>query len=82
MQGRNGDTDVEKRLVDTVREGARGSNGESTININTLSGVRWLAGEKLLCSRGSPVWCSVMTWSAGMAGVSQEMKAAAGIKTL
>ena len=28
----------------------------------TLSGVRWIAGEKLLCGTGSPVWCCVMTW--------------------
>ena len=27
-----------------------------------LLGVRWIAGEKLLCSTGSPGWCSVMTW--------------------
>ena len=26
-----------------------------------LLSVRWIAGEKLLCSPGSPVWCSVMT---------------------
>ena len=31
-----------------------------------LSGVRWIAGEKLLCSIGSLVWCSVMTWTGGM----------------
>ena len=33
-----------------------------------LSGVRWIAGEKLLCSIGSLVWCSVMTWSDEMGG--------------
>ena len=42
------------------------TNGEGSINIYTLSGVRWLAGGKPLCSRGSPVWCSVMTWRDGM----------------
>ena len=45
---------------------SQGSNGDSSININTLPGVRWLASEKLLCSTGSPVWCSVMTWRDGM----------------
>ena len=43
-------TDVENGLVDTVREGDIGMNGESSINIYTLSGVKRIAGEKLLCS--------------------------------
>ena len=55
MQGRNGDTDVENGLVDTVGEGESGPNGESSINIYTVSGVRWIASEKLLCSTRSPV---------------------------
>ena len=29
--------------------------------IYTLSCVRWMAAEKLLCRTGTPVWCSVMT---------------------
>ena len=33
----------------------------SSINIYTLSGVRWIAGEKLPSSTGSPVWPPVMT---------------------
>ena len=40
--------------------GVSGTNGEGSINIYTLSGVRWIAGEKLLCSAWSPVWCSVI----------------------
>ena len=40
--------------------------GESSISVCTLSVVRWIAGEKLSCSTGSPVWCSVMTWENGM----------------
>ena len=63
LQRRIGDTDVEN----TVREGESRTNGESNINIYTLSGVRWVAGKKL-CSIGSPVWCSVMTWRDGMWG--------------
>ena len=62
MQGRNADTDVENGLVDTVGDRKCERNGESGINICTLSGVRWIACEKLLCSTGSPVWCSMMTW--------------------
>ena len=33
------EADIEKRLVDTVGEGEGGTNGESNINIYTLSGV-------------------------------------------
>ena len=36
-----------------------------------LSGVRWIqltAGKKLLCTIGSLVWCSVMTWRDEMGG--------------
>ena len=40
--------------------GVSGTNGESSINIYTLSGVRWVADEKLLCSAWSPVWCPVI----------------------
>ena len=61
MQGRNGDADVESGLVDTVGEGESETNGEVSINLYALSGVRRIAGEKLLCSTGSPVWPSVMT---------------------
>ena len=56
--------------MDTVGEGESDTNGESiniyTLPIYILSGVRWLVGEKLLCSIGSPVLCSVMTWRDGM----------------
>ena len=31
-------------------EGESGPNGESSINVYTLSGVRWIAGEKSLCN--------------------------------
>ena len=40
MQGSSGDEDTENRLVDTVREGESGTNGESSINIYTLSHIR------------------------------------------
>ena len=55
-------------LVDTVGEGVSGTNGESSINIYTLSGVKRIAGEKLLCSTESPVWHSLMTWRDGIGG--------------
>ena len=36
---KNGDADIEKRLVDTVG-GDGGMNGESSIDINTLSCIK------------------------------------------
>ena len=38
----------------------------SSISIYTLLCVRWVAGEESLCSSGSPVWHSAMTWRDGM----------------
>ena len=61
MQGKDGDADVENGLVDTVGERGSRMNGESSINIYTLSCVKWIVGEKLLYNTGSPVWCPVMT---------------------
>ena len=54
----NGDLDVENGLVDTVRKGESGANGESSINMYALSCVKWIVGERLLCNTGSPAWCS------------------------
>ena len=53
MQGRNGDTNVENGLVNTVEERKSGMNGESSINIYTVSGIRWIADKKFLCSTGA-----------------------------
>ena len=68
LQGRHGGADVENRLVDIVGEGESEMNEESSINIYSLSGVSWIAGDKLLRNTGSPVWCSVMTWGWGKGG--------------
>ena len=54
MQGRNGDTDVENGLVDTVGEGKSGMNRESSLDIYILPCVKEIAGEKLLYNTGSP----------------------------
>ena len=35
-------------------EGESETNGESSINIHTQSGMRWIASGNLLCSTGSP----------------------------
>ena len=57
----NGDKDVENGLVDTVREGESGTNGESSINIYTLSCVKQIGIERLIYNTGSPALHSVMT---------------------
>ena len=54
--------------MDTLGEGENEMDGESSINIYSLSGIRWKAEEKMLCSTGSPVWCSLITWRDGMEG--------------
>ena len=46
--------------MNIVGEVENETNGGSSINMYTLLGVRWIAGEKLLCSTGSTVWCSVI----------------------
>ena len=61
MQGRNGDANAENRLVDTVREGESGADGENGIGIFVSPYVKLIAGEKLLYNTGSRAWCSVMT---------------------
>ena len=60
LQGRNGDDDVENRLMDTVEERESGVNGESSLDIFTIPCVKYIAGEKSLNKTGSPAWHSVM----------------------
>ena len=48
--------------------GKSGRHGDNSVNICTLSGIRWIAGGKLLCITGSPVWHSVLTWRDRMGG--------------
>ena len=59
MQGRNTDTDIEDRLVDTVGEGDGGMNWESSIETYTLPYVNYTASGNLLSDTGSssPVLC-------------------------
>ena len=49
-------------------EGASGTNGESSINMYTLLGVREIGGETLLCSTESQVWLLLMIWRDGIWG--------------
>ena len=43
-----------------------GTNWESNTDIYTLPRVEQRAGGKLLCNKGSSVWCSVTTQRNGM----------------
>ena len=47
--------------MDTVGERKSEMNGESSIDIYTLSRIKVIAGEKLLYNTGTPAWHSVMT---------------------
>ena len=60
MQGSSGDEDTENRLVDTVREGESGTNGESSINIYTLSHIRQI---KALVTQSYLTLCDPMDCS-------------------
>ena len=68
MQGKNGDANVENRLVDSVGEGENGIHRENSIDMYTLSCVKQIASGKLLYSTGSSAWCSVMTLRGEMEG--------------
>ena len=59
MQGRNGEADVENRLVNTTGEGDGGTNGESSTEIYTSPRVKQLEGS--CCVTRSSAWGSVMT---------------------
>ena len=57
MQGKNGNKELENRLVDPVWEEESGMSGQSNINIYALLGVGWIAYDKLLCREPSLELC-------------------------
>ena len=61
LQRRNGDIDIENRLVDTTGEGEARTDCENSIDIYTISCANYIARGKLLYNSGSPAWCSGMT---------------------
>ena len=64
--GKGGKCRARERTSGHSVGGTDETNGESSVNINTLPGVRWIGGEKVLVSTGSPAWHSIMTWKGGM----------------
>ena len=68
VQGRNGNADVDNELADTVKGGG-GTNGESSINIYTLSCRKWIVGKvfrffsfKCLAKLYIMLFYSVLRW--------------------
>ena len=53
MQKRNGNSDIENGLVDTVEEKENTMNGESSTDVYTPPHVKQIAGEKLLYNTGA-----------------------------
>ena len=77
LQGKNGDSDAENSFVDTAGEGESGTNGESSIDIYTLSCVKYTASDKLLHKTGSPPaddlwWPGERAWGGGRGREAQE----------
>ena len=62
LQGNNGDTDTENRLVGTVGEGESGMNWESSMEIYTIPNVKQRASGNLLCDTGRSTQWSVTTY--------------------
>ena len=73
MHGRNGEADVENRLVDTSEEGKarRKMRKYYSHDICTISYVKQITSEKLLYNTGSPAWSSVMI-QRGRLGLGRE----------
>ena len=68
--------------MDTVREGKSRTNGESRIDIHTLSCVKQIANKELPYNSKSPAWCSVMTWRGGIGGRGEERETQEGGTTV
>ena len=58
FEGRNGDTEVENGW--TCGHSGRGREWDEWRKVQSTH-IGWRAGEKLLCSTGSAVWCPVRT---------------------
>ena len=55
LQGSSRDTDIEKRLVDTVWEGMGAMNWDSSMKTYTLPYVKYIVSGNLLFDRGSSI---------------------------
>ena len=54
MQSTKGDTDVKKRLLDSVGEGERGKIWENSIETYTLLYVKWMTSASSMHEAGHP----------------------------
>ena len=62
LQGSNGDTDIQNRLVDTVGEGEGGMNWENNMQTYTLPYVKQIASGNVLCDTGSSASSPSALW--------------------
>ena len=64
LEGRSGDIDIKNKTVDTVREGARRTDGESSIDICTQPcGKRWLVRSCYMTRGARP---GALRWPTGV----------------
>jgi len=65
LLGKNRDADAWNGLVDPAGEGEGGMNGQSSTDVHTHPRVKQIGSGELLCSVGSPAWCSEITRGGG-----------------
>ena len=61
MQNRKRDTDVQNRLLDSVREGEGGMFQENSIETCTLSRVKQITSPGWMHETSARAWCTVKT---------------------
>ena len=66
MQNRKRDTDVQNRLLDSVREGKGGMFRENSIETSILSRVKQITSPGWMHETGAQGWCTGKTQRDGM----------------
>ena len=66
MQDRKRDTDVQNRLLDSVREGKGGMFRENSIETSILSRVKQITSPGQMYETGAQGWCTGKTQRDGM----------------
>ena len=66
MQDRKRDTDVQNRLLDSVREGKGGMFRENSIETSILSRVKQITSPGQMHETGAQGWCTGKTQRDGM----------------
>ena len=66
MQNRKRDTDVQNRLLDSVREGEGGMFGDNSIETSILSRVKQITSPGWIHETSAQGWCTGKTQRDGM----------------